>query len=284
MSQRTSVASAITPVCGPCRRGTPRTLTSSAAARAARRSAAAGTRAPDSTRSPCARRPRTARTPRAPGGAGDRPTRALMIGKTLLTSSTPTWTWMPQIIMLRPHHWVRSMSLWYRVLSVTCWSYHCANGWLPAHSSSMPSGFADLTDCGDRIGDVVDGGRDRVADPARDLDRVGEQLAGHRVPLERSLLLDGSKHLGRARDEISRRPVGEHELPLEPHGGTGGCRERHRHSHSLPCGMPQPGAWQCRKRRRGGRRPVPMRAGSGRRRSGGPRRSGGRSVRGDTSM
>ena len=48
---------------------------------------------------------------------------------------------MPQIIMLRPHHWVRSMSLWYRVLSVTSWSYHCANGWLPAHSSSIPSGF-----------------------------------------------------------------------------------------------------------------------------------------------
>ena len=42
-----------------------------------------------------------------------------MIGKTLLTSSTPTCTWMPQIIMLRPHHCVRSMSLWYRVLSVT---------------------------------------------------------------------------------------------------------------------------------------------------------------------
>ena len=67
-----------------------------------------------------------------------------MIGKTLLTSSTPTWTWMPQIIMLRPHHWVRSMSLWYRVLSVTCWSYHCANGWLPAHSSSTSSGFVTV--------------------------------------------------------------------------------------------------------------------------------------------
>ncbi|MGC0370606.1 hypothetical protein RKD05_002858 [Microbacterium sp. SLBN-111] len=65
---------------------------------------------------------------------------AFTMGMTLSTSSTPTCTWMPQIIMLRPHHWVRSMSLWYRVLSVTCWSYHCANGWLPAHSNSMPRG------------------------------------------------------------------------------------------------------------------------------------------------
>ena len=51
---------------------------------------------------------------------------------------------MPQIIMLRPHHWVRSMSLWYRVLSVTAWWYHCANGWLPAHSRSMPWGSVNV--------------------------------------------------------------------------------------------------------------------------------------------
>jgi hypothetical protein len=126
-----------------------------------------------------------------------------MIGKTLLTSSTPTWTWMPQIIMFRPHHWVRSMSLWYRVLSVTCWSYHCANGWLPAHSRAMPRGSVAVRICGDRVGDVVDDGRHGVADAARDLDRVGQQLARDRVALEGGSA-DGSQDLRRA---PTRSPV-----------------------------------------------------------------------------
>ncbi len=60
------------------------------------------------------------------------------------------------------------------------------------------------------------------------------KLTGHREPLERTALLEDFQHLGCARHEIPGRPVGEHELPLEPNGGTGGCRERHRHPHSLP--------------------------------------------------
>ena len=43
----------------------------------------------------------------------------------------------------------------------------------------------DGADRGDRVGDVVDGRGDGVADAAGDLDGVGEQLAGDRVPLER---------------------------------------------------------------------------------------------------
>ena len=48
----------------------------------------------------------------------------------------------------------------------------------------------DGADRGDRVGDVVDGRRDGVADAARDLDGVGQQLAGDRVALERGALLE----------------------------------------------------------------------------------------------
>ena len=58
------------------------------------------------------------------------------IGRALSRSSRPTCTWMPQIIMLRPHQRVRSMSLWYRGLSVRRWSYHWLKGWDPLQTSS----------------------------------------------------------------------------------------------------------------------------------------------------
>ena len=85
----------------------------------------------------------------------------------------------------------------------------------------------------DRVADVVDGGRDRVADSARDLDRVGEQLAGDGVALELGALFELGQELGRAADEVAGVAVGQHELPLEPHGGAGRCREGHRHGVSL---------------------------------------------------
>ena len=34
---------------------------------------------------------------------------ALMMGQTRSADRTPTWTWMPQMIICRPHHWVRLM-------------------------------------------------------------------------------------------------------------------------------------------------------------------------------
>ncbi len=58
------------------------------------------------------------------------------MGSALSRSSMPTCTCTPQIIMLRPHHRVRSMSLWYLGLSVRCWSYHWLNGCEPLQMSS----------------------------------------------------------------------------------------------------------------------------------------------------
>ena len=91
---------------------------------------------------------------------------------------------------------------------------------------------------GDGVGDVVHGSGDGVADTARDLDGVGQQLTGDRVTLERSALLEHGDDVGAARHEVARRAIGEHQLPLESDRRPRGCREGHRHAHSL--------TWGCR--------------------------------------
>ena len=110
---------------------------------------------------------------------------------------------------------------------------------------------------GDRVGDVVDGCGDGVADAARDLDGVGEQLAGDRVALERGALLEHVDDLGGARHEVARRAVGEHQLPLESHRRAGGCREGHRHSHSLTWGCRDAADSRGHERKRAGVRGTP---------------------------
>lgn len=73
----------------------------------------------------------------------------------------------------------------------------------------------------DRVGDVVDRVRHRIADAAGDLDGVGEQLTRHRMAFVGALVLECRQQLRGATDEITAHRVGEHDLPFEAYGGPG---------------------------------------------------------------
>ena len=81
-----------------------------------------------------------------------------------------------------------------------------------------PQRIGDLAYGAHRISDVIYRGSDRVAHTAGDLNRIGEQLAGHGESLVGGLLFDSAENLGGARSEVACLAVSEHHLPLQTHG------------------------------------------------------------------
>ena len=154
----------------------------------------------------------------------------LTIGSALSRSSMPTCTWMPQIIIWRPHHCVRSSSRSYRSFGVTFWSYHWAKGCVPAHISSTPSGSVTPAHEPDELLQVGDRSRNRAV----------HRLTSSTVFRSSSWVICGcscavrrpelAEHLVGDLDEVAGGAVDQRELPLDADGGALGFREFDLHA------------------------------------------------------